>query len=80
MVNIKLKQYENFRKCFNKNLIEPLLGKNYYNMGSDVYMADQLTTEDLKNKYDMIRSNVKLYKTLFTISLIINGLLVLFKL
>lgn len=46
---IRLLQYENLRKHFRK-LIEDVLGKDYYNMGADVYSCDEICCEDLRNK------------------------------
>mgnify|MGYP001278392732 CR=1 FL=1 len=46
---ISLMQYENLRKHFNK-LVDNVLGKDYYNMGMDVYTCDEITCEDLSKK------------------------------
>jgi predicted HTH domain antitoxin len=46
---IPMLQYANLRVCFNQ-LIEEVLGKEYYNMGMDVYTCDRLTCEDIASK------------------------------
>ena len=46
---IMLLQYKSLRKYF-KELTDDVLGKDYYNMGSDVYSSDRITCEDLKAK------------------------------
>ena len=46
---IRLLQYDNLRKLFSQ-LIDDVLGTNYYNMGMDVYTCDELTCKDLKDR------------------------------
>lgn len=46
---VRLLQYENLRKHFEK-LVYEVLGEDYYNMGTDVYTCDKLTCEDLAHK------------------------------
>lgn len=46
---IALLQYENLRKHFNE-LVNDVLGSNYYNEGMDVYSADEFSCRDLKAK------------------------------
>jgi len=46
---IDILQYQNLRKHFNKT-IKTVLGKNYYNMGMDVYECDRITCEDIIKK------------------------------
>ena len=43
---IKILQYDNLRFHFNK-IIKSVLGKDYYNMGMDVYTCDELTCKDI---------------------------------
>lgn len=47
-------QYKNLRKHFN-SLVDHVLGKGYYNEGSDVYSCDELTCRDLKNAFKIKR-------------------------
>jgi hypothetical protein len=65
MNNIQELQYISLRENLNKNLINPILGEGYYNMGMDVYTCDQFTTEDLKREFDKREKELKVYKTLF---------------
>jgi len=51
---IRLRQYENLRKHFQK-LIDEVLGKDYYNEGMDTYRCDEFCCRDLKDK--MCRRN-----------------------
>lgn len=68
MDDIEKAQYENLRKCFNDNLVKPILGENYYNMGNDVYQSDKLTTEHIKYRYDSLKLDVQFYKGTSTIT------------
>lgn len=74
---ICLLQYENLRTCFRKNLIYPILGENYYNMGADVYTTDEFTTEDLLSKFNNLETTRILYSTLFRISFTLNIILII---
>ena len=52
-------QYDNLRKCFD-NIIQEVLGENYYNMGMDIYTCDMLSSKDIikafnKNKRKYIK-------------------------
>ena len=49
---IKLLQYESLRGHFSK-MIDNVLGKDYYNMGHDVYQCDELTCEDITIKANL---------------------------
>ena len=46
---IRVLQYDSLRRCFYK-LVEDVLGKDYYNMGMDVYQCDKLSCEDIAFK------------------------------
>ena len=46
---VRVLQYENLRECF-KKMIDDVLGKDYYNMGMDVYDCDRLSCEDITAK------------------------------
>ncbi len=46
---IDILQYQNLRKHFNK-MVKAVLGKDYYNMGMDVYECDRITCEDIIKK------------------------------
>lgn len=46
---IRLLQYESLRKNF-KALTESVLGKDYYNLGMDVYTSDAIACEDIALK------------------------------
>lgn len=80
MDKIKEAQYSNLRKCFNENLIKPILGEGYYNMAMDVYTCDEQTTLDLKRRYDIKNGQIEVFKALFTGSLLLNMLLILYEL
>ena len=42
-------QYESLRKNFNK-MVNNILGKDYYNIGMDVYHCDEICCEDITKK------------------------------
>ena len=46
---IALLQYDSLRKNFNL-MVNNVLGKDYYNMGMDVYQADRICCEDVARK------------------------------
>jgi len=46
---IRLLQYESLRNHFS-TMVKDVLGKNYYNMGMDVYECDRLCCEDITRK------------------------------
>lgn len=46
---IRLLQYENLRKHFNR-MAKAILGEDYYNMAMDVYKSDEETCSDVINK------------------------------
>lgn len=49
---ISILQYESLRKNFN-TMVNNVLGKDYYNMGLDVYQADMLCCRDITTKANM---------------------------
>lgn len=63
---VQLRQYQNLRNCIEHDLVKPILGKDYYNMGHDVYQCDKLTTQDLANKYFTLQKQYKSYKKVMT--------------
>lgn len=71
MNDIREKQYENLRKCFNENLVHPILGDNYYNLEMDVYSSDRIVTKDLKIKFDSKNKKIKLYQIIIVIQQLI---------
>ena len=46
---IRLLQYESLREHFSV-MVKEVLGKDYYNMGMDVYECDRLCCEDITRK------------------------------
>lgn len=70
--SIRLKQYENLRECFQKKLVNPILGKDYYNLAHDVYTSDLFTVEDIHQRFKEVQSDVKQYRGLFYASIILN--------
>jgi hypothetical protein len=46
---IPLLQYKNLRENFN-TLIDNVLGKDYYNLGMDIYECDRISCEDISRK------------------------------
>ncbi|GFN32482.1 Lar family restriction alleviation protein [Paenibacillus xylaniclasticus] len=46
---ISLLQYDNLRKHF-KQLVDDILGRDYYNEGMDVYTCDEYCCRDIKLK------------------------------
>lgn len=64
MDKIKEKQYENLRFCIRKNLINPILGEDYYNNGQCVYSSDEALTEDIRHAFFNVDAKRKLYLNL----------------
>lgn len=83
MDNIEKMQYENLRKCFSNNIIDPILGKNYYNLALDVYECDRMTSEDVRDKFIELHKKSIFYKNLAIINSVIGImtfiLLIIFK-
>lgn len=77
MDRIKEKQYENLRFCIRKNLINPILGEDYYNNGQCVYSSDEALTEDIRDTFFKVRAERKLYLMLLIIHVVINTLLLI---
>lgn len=48
---VMLMQYQNLREHF-QEVVKHILGENYYNMGMDVYVCDELACEDIKRAFD----------------------------
>lgn len=46
---VAMLQYQNLREHFN-NLLHDVFGKDYYNLGADVYSSDKLSCSDLKSR------------------------------
>jgi Lar family restriction alleviation protein len=61
--HIKLLQYENLRKHFRK-MTDDILGKDYYNMGMDVYECDRIICEDITKQAKRF-SLIRYIKSLF---------------
>lgn len=78
MNEINMMQYRNLKNCLSKNLITPILGKDYYNHGMDVYTCDELITEDLKYKYDCMYNNLRIYEIILILSICLNILLLIY--
>lgn len=73
---IAMLQYQSLRKNFDKYLVKPILGEEYYNMGLDVYTADELTCHELKREFDNLHSSNTILKVFLIISVAVNVLLV----
>lgn len=72
---IQLRQYENLRRCITYDLVHPILGKDYHNMGHDTYQSDKITTQDIRNKYLRLQGEFKSYKRTVSIVLGLSWLL-----
>lgn len=59
MDDIEKMQYRNLRLNLNDKIVEPILGKGYYNEAMDVYKADEFTMRDLKSEYDELQRRNK---------------------
>ena len=46
---VELLQYESLRTNF-QSLVNSVLGKDYYNMGMDLYESDRICCEDIEHK------------------------------
>lgn len=72
MDDIREMQYKNLRECMDKNLIDPILGTDYYNMEMDTYTCDELTTEDLKYVFDTTTRRAQIYRNITIVLLIVS--------
>lgn len=64
MVNVTEKIYLDLMKRLREQLVYPILGKDYYNMGLDVYTVNENTIRDLKYEFDKLELSRNLYKKL----------------
>ena len=74
---IALLQYNNLRGNYSK-LVKEFLGEGYYNMANDVYTCDNITGEDIIDKFKNLKTNLKLQKVInliFIIAICIGGVL-----
>ena len=46
---VRMLQYDSLRKNF-KKMVRDILGSDYYNMGMDVYVCDEICCEDITSK------------------------------
>ncbi len=46
---VRLLQYESLRRNFS-NMVDAVLGRDYYNMGMDVYTCDEITCMHITQK------------------------------
>lgn len=58
--------YNNLRKNYS-DLVDTILGENYYNLYMDIYSNDDMIADDIKREFH----DLKLYKKMFKISLVI---------
>lgn len=79
MDKIQEAQYQNLRKCFEENLITPILGKGYYNMAMDVYACDEETTKDIQYAFYKKNQKIKALKVLIALSAVVNFALLMLK-
>lgn len=63
---IALLQYKSLRENFSKNLVTPILGKDYYNMANDVYTCDRMTTEDLLYEFNKLKKTNLIFKLILS--------------
>lgn len=68
---IQLLQYENLRHFFNLNIVNKILGKDYYNMGQCAYSCDRLTTEDVVYKFERLAAEKDFYMLGFHILIVV---------
>jgi len=74
IARIRLLQYENLRKHF-KKMTEKILGKDYYNMGADVYTCDEFICDDITSRIDTL--NGMLRQSRFWNIILIVGLILM---
>lgn len=60
--NTKELQYDNLRYEFN-NLVNKILGKDYYNVAQDVYQCDKECCNDIIRKFEQYKLEISLLKT-----------------
>lgn len=76
MHNIERIHYESLRKNFN-SLIDLILGVNYYTMSTNIYDSDIESFYDMTRKINKMKRDLKIYKTLFYLMIIVTIILVI---
>ena len=64
-------QYNNLRNKINTKLVDPILGRNYYNCGSDVYSTDDIMMHDIRIQYLNKEKRIQELLTISTLELVI---------
>ena len=78
MDNIDKKRYENLRYNFNL-LVKKIMGDNYYTIASDVASSDIEAIKDIEKKIDTIKYDLKMWRRIAIIMMIISCCLIVFK-
>lgn len=78
MDNIDKKQYENLRHNFNL-MVKIILGSDYYNDAQDVYQSDIKAYKDIEKKIDNIKYDLKMWRRIAIVMMIISWCLIVFK-
>lgn len=70
MDKIREMQYHNIRENFNE-VVKSILGKSYYNEGSEVHTGDAFACRDIINKFSSVKTEMVVWRAGFWIALAI---------
>lgn len=70
MDKIQEMQYHNLRENFNE-VVKGILGKSYYNEGSDVYTGDAFSCRDIIREFNSVKTEMRVWKAGFWIALML---------
>lgn len=79
MDSVERQQYKNLRKCFYDILLDPIMGKDYYNMGMDVYQSDRYCCIDLKKKFDDLEFDMRMWRKIAIVAILLCIVLLVFR-
>lgn len=70
-VNVYERLYRKLITDLDNKLTYPILGKDYYNEGNDVYSCNNFTIRDLKYEFDKMKRRLKISHIILLISTIL---------
>lgn len=70
MDRIQEMQYHNLRENF-YDVVDNVLGKDYYNERADVYVVDAFSCRDIIREFNSVKNEMIVWKTGFWLSLIL---------
>lgn len=70
MDKVQEMQYHNLRENF-YDVVDNVLGKDYYNEGADCYTCDAFTCRDIIFKFNAVKTEMIVWRTGFWLALVI---------